>query len=417
MGSLGVCFQELREATLQAVEAMGRERKGGEGRSFVWGGVDLALKLTSDMAWAPLPQLLDPLFSRWFRGWAHFWRTRTTPPSPELTPPSEVMARLRLAENELFRMAARASPLARGDASWASKGVRAERAAAMLQLHTRKAGGYETGGATQAEKRRTSNMEMLLYGKRGVHLHQLRKLHEHLVTLPSTRSVVFVQAMWRTHLRRRLRRAREVKATSHEDSSTCTVDSSIATRAMLKQREESTQVLKMASTAHQANSFFSPVHLDASGSGPPRQSEASETDDSHAQPGRAKRAAAEYIQKEREHQGSCVCARPRERLAHRVLGNEVARWLGTEMAEMLESRADLHCAESIEAPATASATAEATVELSTHTMGGSKHSIKKLTLLAAADAVHELYQQTGLTISYATVKGYEDESYDQPPVG
>jgi len=63
------------------------------------------------------------------------------------------------------------------------------------------------------------NMELVLYGERHIHLAHLRQLHDHLATLPM-RSVVFLQAAWRAHIRRRimLRAAKEAAAMSHAKS-------------------------------------------------------------------------------------------------------------------------------------------------------------------------------------------------------
>ncbi len=57
LASLAPTFAELRETTLLTVEALDTLPEGSP--RFVWDGTDLALKLMSDMVWAPLPQARD----------------------------------------------------------------------------------------------------------------------------------------------------------------------------------------------------------------------------------------------------------------------------------------------------------------------------------------------------------------------
>ncbi|KAL1511396.1 hypothetical protein AB1Y20_006197 [Prymnesium parvum] len=214
LAAFGATLAELREATLLTVEAL--DAATSATRRFVWDGVDLALKLLSDLLWAPMPQPLDPLFYRWFGVWGSFWRSRHAPAaSAPLGADAAALQRLRLAEKALFRLAEESDPAVQGRAGWASKPSNAERMAALLHAHAARAAAFSAGGVTHAERRRTANMEALLYGERHVHLVHLRRLSEHIHTLAS-RSVVFVQAAWRAFFRRHVR-AREAKRVARSE--------------------------------------------------------------------------------------------------------------------------------------------------------------------------------------------------------
>ncbi|KAL3896364.1 MAG: hypothetical protein SGPRY_013288 [Prymnesium sp.] len=92
---------------------------------------------------------------------------------------------------------------------------------------------------------------------------------------------------------------------------------------------------------------------------------------------------------------------------HSHIAYWLRKWQGTQMGEMIGECEELSVAEESidEAPAPAPETASAMVELSAHTLRGSKHNIKKqmaveaaglqkrnkkLTLWAAADAINEI---------------------------
>ena len=55
---------------------------------------------------------------------------------------------------------------------------------------------YSEGGANHAQRRRFTNMELLLYGKEGVHLDHLSELNDMCRNLDE-RSASVVQCMWR----------------------------------------------------------------------------------------------------------------------------------------------------------------------------------------------------------------------------
>ena len=57
--SMAESLTELRESTIDAVELLWARPRGAS--RFYWNGMDLVLKMLTDMLWAPLPQPLDPL--------------------------------------------------------------------------------------------------------------------------------------------------------------------------------------------------------------------------------------------------------------------------------------------------------------------------------------------------------------------
>ena len=94
---LSSTLHELREATLDTIELLDARPAGAP--RFYWNGMDLALKLLTDLQWAPVPQLLDPLLWKWFGHWCAVWVLPTAACSsghPQVKPaPFQVCARAR----------------------------------------------------------------------------------------------------------------------------------------------------------------------------------------------------------------------------------------------------------------------------------------------------------------------------------
>ena len=101
-------MHEFREATVDAIELLAQRPEGSS--RFYWNGMDLVLKMLTDMQWGPFPQTLDPLLWRWFNHWSAMWARRREATNPE---PFDVrggapfLQRCRLAEKALLHMAGR----------------------------------------------------------------------------------------------------------------------------------------------------------------------------------------------------------------------------------------------------------------------------------------------------------------------
>ena len=53
---------------MDAIELLSQRPR--DAARFYWNGMDLALKMLTDLLWAPLPQTLDPLLIKWFQHWS-----------------------------------------------------------------------------------------------------------------------------------------------------------------------------------------------------------------------------------------------------------------------------------------------------------------------------------------------------------
>jgi len=202
---------EFREATVDAIELLAQ--RPTDASRFYWNGMDLALKMLTDMLWAPVPQTLDPLLSKWFEHWSSVWlgsRGVVSEKDAELfvnlfAPKRDVAGRCRRAEKLLLRLAEDASVEGAGMGGWAQQGVEA-RAETLLRVQSHRLNvSYSEGGANHAQRRRFNNFEALLYSREGVHLGHLEKLHEWHVALEQ-RAALVVQCVWRLYVNlRRLR--------------------------------------------------------------------------------------------------------------------------------------------------------------------------------------------------------------------
>ena len=192
-------LHELREATVDAVELLAA--RPPDAARFYWNGMDLVLKMLTDLQWGPFPQTVDPLLWKWFGVWSGIWtaKARSLPAaSPELlmVRGDAFLVRCRKAEKLLLRLAEGASKEGAGMGGWASLDVH-ERTDTLLKVQTyRLTAAHSDGGANHAQKRRFANMELLLYGKEDVHLSHLKALEEHTSTLPE-RAALLVQHLWR----------------------------------------------------------------------------------------------------------------------------------------------------------------------------------------------------------------------------
>ena len=197
LGELADAIHEYRESTADAAELLASRPEGSA--RFYWNGMDLVLKMLTDLQWAPFPQTLDPLLWRWFGYWSDLWakKQEATDPVPfDVRGGPDFMQRCRLAEKVLYSMARDASTEGAGMGGWASQ-KSSESAETLLLVQThRLTAPHSEGGANFAQKRRFTNMELLLYGRSGVHLEQLKGLG-HATSEVECRAATFVQYMWR----------------------------------------------------------------------------------------------------------------------------------------------------------------------------------------------------------------------------
>ena len=193
-------MHEFREATVDAIELLAQRPEGSS--RFYWNGMDLVLKMLTDMQWGPFPQTLDPLLWRWFNHWSAMWARRREATNPE---PFDVrggapfLQRCRLAEKALLHMAMGASNEGAGMGGWA-KEESSERAVTLykVQMH-RLTAAHSEGGANHAQRRRFNNMELLLYGRMDCHLDHLKNLV--LLTNDSKmKAASLIQHSWRIRM-------------------------------------------------------------------------------------------------------------------------------------------------------------------------------------------------------------------------
>ncbi len=209
--SVAYSIHEWREATADAVELLAA--RPAHAARFYWNGMDLALKMLTDVLWAPLPQTIDPLLCKWFDHWTVVWLSNSKRGSREtqsllalFAPGAALKQRCRRAEKQLLKLAVGASTEGAGMGGWAKQSVE-QRADTLrvVQAH-RLAASYAEGGANHAQRRRFGNFEQLLYGREGVHMKHLEALHERHVLLEH-RSALVVQSTWRLYCA--LRRMRD----------------------------------------------------------------------------------------------------------------------------------------------------------------------------------------------------------------
>jgi hypothetical protein len=212
LGQLGESLAEFRESTVDAIELLA-ERPPDAAR-FYWNGMDLALKMRTDMLWAPLPQSLDPLLYKWFAHWSDVWISPGAGKASGITDvlgaKPNLVARCRRAEALLRRLADGASSEGAGMGGWATLDVsEAAHTLWRVQVHRIEAP-HSEGGAHHAQRRRWTNMELLLYARDRVHIRHLERLNELHIGL-MVRSACLVQSMWRltSHLKN-LRHAAQI---------------------------------------------------------------------------------------------------------------------------------------------------------------------------------------------------------------
>ena len=200
---LAESLTDFREASVDAIELLAKRPTSAA--RFYWNGMDLCLKMLTDMQWAPVPQTLDPLLWRWFSHWSCVWAcTRgATDPAPFAVRGGVNMQRCRLAERALLHMAAGASTGGAGMGRWAANDL-GERALALhkVQAH-RLTADHSDGGVTYAQRRRFNHFERMLYGKQSVHLKHLSKLSE-MTAGAIDKAAMFVQHTWRVRQAARL---------------------------------------------------------------------------------------------------------------------------------------------------------------------------------------------------------------------
>lgn len=194
---LAETIHELREATVDAVELLGARPK--DQARFYWNGMDLVLKMLTDLQWAPFPQIVDPLLWKWFGYWSEVWAIKREATNPEpfaVRGGAQVLQRCRLAEKSLLKMAGGAAREGAGTGGWATlKTSDACTTLLRVQEH-RLTAAHSEGGANHAQRRRFNNTELLLYGRQDVHLGQLRALAAN-ANNTETRAALLVQQTWR----------------------------------------------------------------------------------------------------------------------------------------------------------------------------------------------------------------------------
>ena len=200
---LAETIHELREATVDAVELLGARPK--DQARFYWNGMDLVLKLLTDLQWGPFPQTVDPLLWKWFSYWSMIWTGEEKRSEPHAARPeifavagdnTEFLVRCRRAERKLLEMAAGASTEGSGMGGWARQSLN-DRVQTLRKVQMyRLSAAHSEGGANHAQRRRYANMEALLYGKEGVHVGHLKELAE-LTSETRNRAAWTIQRSWR----------------------------------------------------------------------------------------------------------------------------------------------------------------------------------------------------------------------------
>ena len=198
---LAETIHELRESTVDAIELLGARPK--DQARFYWNGMDLVLKLLTDLQWGPFPQTVDPLLWKWFSYWSFIWcgeGSASAAAKPEIfaVPPenTQFLMRCRRAERRLLGMAEDASVEGSGMGGWALQGLN-DRVQTLRKVQMyRLSAAHSEGGANHAQRRRYANMEALLYGKEGVHVPHLKELVE-LTSETRNRAALMIQRSWR----------------------------------------------------------------------------------------------------------------------------------------------------------------------------------------------------------------------------
>ena len=208
---LAETLAEFRDATIDAINLLAARPEGSA--RFYWNGMDLVLKMLTDLQWAPLPQTVDPLLWKWFSYWSSVWSNEQTPasaasPNAFAVPDEGVLDQCRRAERKLLRMAHGASSDGSGMGGWALQEV-ADRVQTLLKVQQhRMTAAHSEGGANHAQRRRFANMESFLYGKEAVHLGHLKVLGDFTSQTRNAAASV-LQRAWR--FRSRFKRLRKEK--------------------------------------------------------------------------------------------------------------------------------------------------------------------------------------------------------------
>ena len=213
---LAETLHEFRESTVDAVELLAARPK--DAARFYWNGMDLVLKMLTDLQWAPVPQTADPLLWKWFSHWSGVWsgekahRDHCNPDAFAVSPTEEAafLTRCRMAEKKLLFLARGASTEGAGMGGWATQELNG-RVVTLHRVQThRLTAAHSEGGANHAQKRRFANMEVLLYGKEAVHLKHLHAL-THLTSGAVIRAANSIKRAYRVFKagKNAARRARE----------------------------------------------------------------------------------------------------------------------------------------------------------------------------------------------------------------
>ena len=204
--------------------------------------MDLALKMLTDLLWAPLPQTLDPLLCKWFGDWTIVWLSESKRASREVQSMlalfalnEKMLKRCRRAEKLLLALAAGASIEGAGMGGWAKQNSE-QRADTLRVVQGHRLGAsYAEGGANHAQRRRFENFEQLLYGRDGVHLKHLEALRERHVDLVS-RAAKVVQCTWRLFIALRRMRAQAASAVQQDEAVALRVRAEFARQSSISAR-------------------------------------------------------------------------------------------------------------------------------------------------------------------------------------
>ena len=233
-------INELREATEDAIELLAV--RPAHAARFYWNGMDLALKMLTDLLWAPLPQTIDPLLCKWFGDWTIVWLSESKRASREVQSMlalfalnEKMLKRCRRAEKLLLALAAGASIEGAGMGGWAKQNSE-QRADTLRVVQGHRLGAsYAEGGANHAQRRRFENFEQLLYGRDGVHLKHLEALRERHVDLVS-RAAKVVQCTWRLFIALRRMRAQAASTVQQDEAVALRVRAEFARQSSISAR-------------------------------------------------------------------------------------------------------------------------------------------------------------------------------------
>ena len=223
---LSETFHEFREATVESIELLAARPEGSA--RFYWNGMDLVLKMLTDLQWAPFPQLADPILVKWFSYWSNIWDANHASVDvcdpkafavPQLTPADREFAeRCRKAERLLLLLAIGASREGAGMGGWAQMDL-FERVCTLFNVQTHRLhAAHSEGGANHAQKRRFANMEQLIYGREGVHMNHLKILKERTSTI-LIRAAQIIQRAFRVHKAISAAKRSITKAARHSETS------------------------------------------------------------------------------------------------------------------------------------------------------------------------------------------------------